>query len=296
MLQLTTLPQYYIDKYGKDKVAEVIGEKSNVLAMWLSRGSWPLTAVEKLLEFDPEPINAIKPLYTNTKIDAKLAILMPHNTGISGKAIESVMRLYNPNEMRFMRYSFNTLTIARNALAQRFLDSGCTWAFWMDSDMVIPAGDAYWFKQTTGLHQMPDVFAGVNGLMRLLHHQKKLIGCTYFAKEPDGNAQFSGGHDKLAFGRMRYSPADQIRPVDWIGFGGLLMHRDVLLDMIKTQGDEMRVKDPGVKARFGYEYSFFERLPEWTEDCSFCVRAKKAGHQTYVDFSVRAAHIGETCY
>lgn len=296
MLRLTTLPQRYIDKYGKDKVADIIGEKSNVLSMWLSRGSFPLSAVERLLEFDPEPINEIKPLYENTKLDSKLAILMPHNTGIGGKTVESVTRLYNPNEMKFIRYSFNTITIARNTLAQRFLNSGCEWAFWMDSDMVIPAGDAQWFKQATGLDQIPDMFAGVNGLMRLLWQKKKLIGVTYFAKEPNGAAQFSGGHDLLSFGRIRNSPVDQVKAVDWIGFGGVLMHRDVLLDIIKQQGDELRVKDQGVIKRFGYEYNFFERLPECTEDSSFCWRAKKAGHQTYVDFSVRAAHIGETCY
>ena len=95
---------------------------------------------------------------------------------------------------------------------------------------------------------------------------------------------------------LRYRPREEISPRDWVGFGGVLMHRDVLTDIIKTQGDEIKVRDEGITRRFGYKYSFFERLPEWTEDTSFCIRAKKAGHQPYVDFSVRAAHIGETGY
>lgn len=296
MLKITELPKQYIEKYGKERVAEVIGQKPSVLSMWLSRDSWPLEAIEKLLAFDPYPINDIKPLYQNTPIGGKLAICVPCNAPINGRSLESMMRLYNPVEMQPIRRSFNNPVIVRNCIAQIFLDSGCEWAFWHDSDMILPAGDSKWFKEATGITEIPDVFTGVNSIMRMLHHRKKLIGCLYFAKRHNGEAQFSGGHDMMLANSLRYRPRDEISPRDWVGFGGVLMHRDVLLDIIKTQGDEIKVRDEGITRRFGYKYSFFERLPEWTEDTSFCIRAKKAGHQPYVDFSVRAAHIGDSSY
>lgn len=295
MLNLTELPQQFIEKYGKEKVAEICGQTPAVISMWLSKRSFPLAAVEALLNFDPEAIHAVKPLYTNPEQSPKLAFLLPTNSGIHGHTVETILKLYNPKEMTVRRMGFNNLSFVRNSLAAWFLSQNLEWAFWLDSDMIMPAGDAKWFKDTTQL-RIPDVFAGVNSLLRMLHHKKKLIGCTYFAKREGGDAQFAGGGDLLTCNNLRNSPRDEIRAVDWIGFGGVLTHRDVFLDIIKTQGDELRERDEGVRRRFQYEYAFFDKLPGWTEDTSFCVRAKKAGHQPYVDFSVRAAHIGEHCF
>lgn len=296
MLKLTELPQQYVEKYGKDKVAEICGQPLAVISMWLSKRSFPLAAMEALLAFDPAPIHAVNPLYTEENRKAKLALLLPSLGGLSGPTVETVIRLYNPQEMTVKRMGFNTLSFVRNSLAAWFLSQDIEWAFWIDSDMVLPAGDAKWFKDTTKLDAIPDVFCGVNSILRMLHHRKKLIGCTYFAKRDMGDAQFAGGHDQLLVNGLRSRPRDEIRPVDWIGFGGVLTHRDVFLDIIKTQGDEIKVTDAGIKRRFGYDYAFFDNIPGWTEDTSFCVRAKKAGHQPYVDFSVRAAHVGEHCY
>ena len=170
MLKLTELPKNYIEKYGRDKVAEVIGQKPAVLSMWLSRDSWPIDAIEKLLAFDPAPIHAIQPFYDNTPIGDKLAICVPCNAPIYGRSMESIVRLYNPAEMQLIRRSFNNPVIVRNTIAQMFLDSGCEWSFWHDADMVMPTGDAQWFKEASGIHQIPDVFCGVNSILRLLHH------------------------------------------------------------------------------------------------------------------------------
>ena len=295
MLKLTDLPRQYVEKYGKEKVAEVCNQELAVISMWLSKRSFPLAALEALLAFDPTPIHEIQPLYTTTKLDSKLAILLPSLGGLHGAAVETLLRLYNPQEMTVRRMSFNTLSFVRNSLAAWFLAQNMEWAFWMDSDMVLPAGDAKWFNEITKL-KIPDPFAGVNSILRMLHHRKKLVGCTYFAKRDGGDAQFAGGHDPLLVNSLRTRPRDELHATDYVGFGGVLMHRDVLLDIIKTQGDEIRVTDPGIKRRFGYDYAFFDNIPGWTEDASFCVRAKKAGHQPYVDFSVRAAHVGEHYY
>ena len=65
MIDLVNLPKKYIDKYGRGRVTEIIGQSPSMVSMWLSRKRFPVEAVQKLLDFDPEPLHAVKPLYTN---------------------------------------------------------------------------------------------------------------------------------------------------------------------------------------------------------------------------------------
>jgi hypothetical protein len=76
----------------------------------------------------------------------------------------------------------------------------------------------------------------------------------------------------------------------------VLVHRSVFEDIIKTQ-PEVEVTDLAFVSKFGYKYRFFNHITEeHSEDASFCIRAKKAGHQTYVDYAVMPLHVGEAAY
>lgn len=295
-LDLTTLPERYLAALGREKLAEIVGQTENVVAMWIKRKKFPLDAVQKLLEFDPSPLAEIKPLYEAQDSGGKLIILMPSNGPVEPQAQESLMRLYNPATMAFKSVGFNNLPIARNALAAHFLNGPWQWAFWMDSDSVLPCGNAQWFKQVCGLNRLSDVYAGVNTILRLMAHNKTFVSCVYVSKSNDPSPQFAGGESHRA--DIRGGPRDEIKAVPAVGFGGVLTHRKMFEDIIASQGDEIRHASPYLKQRFGYDYSFFDPTTKETpgDDYPLCARAIRAGHQPFIDKAVFAGHVGRKIY
>ncbi len=84
---------------------------------------------------------------------------------------------------------------------------------------------------------------------------------------------------------------------DWVGFGCALVHRDVFLDVIKTQGDEIRVKNDHIKSALKYDFGFFNPVDnDIGDDISFCARARKAGHEVFVDLAISCGHVGSKVY
>lgn len=302
MLELTKLPAYYIEKYGREKVSEVTGNDNKMVAMWLSRGAFPLVAVEALLAFDPGPLHAIRPLYEKEPIAGGLAILMPLAGGPKKQAMDCLVKLHDPKEMTFLSRSFNGLSVVRNMLAASWLNGPWPWAFWLDSDMLTPCGDAEYFKRESELPDLPDAYAGMHTIYRLLAHKLKrgidarVVGVSYVSKKRGAVPQFGGGDEMRA--DLRRGPRDALKEVPWIGFGGVLTHRTVFEDIIKTQGDEIRMKPGGIGDRFGYKYAFFHPTDIETpgDDLPACRRMTRAGHKIYVDLSLAASHIGDRAY
>jgi hypothetical protein len=306
MLDLTKLPSYYIEKYGRERVAEIIEQSANVVAMWEKAGNFRLNAVQKLLDFDPEPISEIRPLYENPPTGTKLAIVMPLIGCPEPKSVDCLMRLYDKREMRYHRVAFNNLSVARNALAAWALREGFEWVYWRDGDMMEPCGDAAFFKRETGLLDLPDQFAGINTIYRLLHHRVKagradatMVSVSYPSRNNHATPQFGGGDTQSSRSEVRRGPrVTELKEVPWCGFGGVLTHRSVFEDIIRTQGDEIRMAPGGVGQRFGYEYAMFSSTDHNTpgDDIPFCIRARRAGHKIFVDLAVHAAHIGDRPY
>lgn len=297
MIDLVGLPQSYIDKYGRDKVTEVIGQGPAMVSMWLSRKRFPLDAVQKLIEFDPAPLHAIKPLYTTPEPGKKLVILMPMNGSPEPEIMDAFARLYDPKEMDFHRVAFNNLSVARNALAGHFLKGPWDWALWWDSDTIPPYGDAAAFKKLCQNPNMPDTFAGLHSIYRMLVHKKSFVSACYVGRRKGAPPQFART-DMDMRGVMKRGPRNELLESDWSGFGFVLTHRKVFEDIIATQGDEILVKNEGLRSRFGYTHAFFTPtgvdIPG--DDIPFCMRAAKAGHKVVMDLSVFAAHIGNYAY
>jgi len=296
MLALTSLPKRYIEAHGRDRVAEIIGVKTGVVAMWIARDKFPLDAVEKLLAFDPTPLHEVKPLYTNPEPGNKLLILMPCNGSPERDTMRSIMRMYDPKDMDFETIAFNNLSVVRNQLAAIWLARGHEWAFWADADSVFPCGNAAWFKQVCDLPAMPDIFAGVHTIFRLLVHKKSFVSVSYVARRKGGVPQFSGGESQRV--SLKRGPRDELLPVDWCGFGGVLMNIKVLKDIIATQGEEITVKSDFLRQRFGYNYHFFSPTNPETpgDDLPLCKRAIQAGHRPHVDLAIAAGHVGSKIF
>jgi hypothetical protein len=298
VINLVELPQSYIEKYGRDKVIEVIGQGPAMISMWLSRKKFPLDAVQKLIEFDPSPLHEIKPLYEKIELGKKLAILMPMNGPPEPEIMDAFSKLYDPKEMDFRRVAFNNLSVARNSLAGQFLKGPWDWALWWDSDTIPPYGDAEAFKKLCQNPNIPDIFAGVHSIYRMLVHKKSFVSACYIGRRKGAPPQFASGDTESMRSVMKRGPRNELMECDWTGFGFVLTHRKVFEDIIKTQGDEIRVKNEGLRARFGYDYAFFTPvgidIPG--DDIPFCIRAAKAGHKVTMDMSVFAAHIGNHAY
>lgn len=295
---LNALPAHYLATHGLAKVAEITGQSTSIVSMWTKRNKFPLDAVAKLLEFDPAPLAAIRPLYTNPEPGKKLAILMPLIGPPEPKSMDALIKLYDPREMEFKRFAFNSLPVARNALAAWFLRGPFEWSYWRDGDMVEPCGDAAYFKDAAELPQMPDAFAGIHSIFRLLVHKKTMVSVSYVSRQKSAVPQF-GGDAQMNRIEMRRGPQNRIVERQWAGFGGILIHRRVFEDIIRTQGDEIRMKsDSPIAKRFGYEYALFHPIDREMpgDDLPFCVRAARAGHPCFVDLAVQAAHIGDRAY
>lgn len=297
MFDLTQLPTYYLSHYGEEKVAEIVGLKVAVVRFWIQQSDFPLVAVQKLLDFDPAPLGEVRPLYELPNPDVKVEILLPTNRKPEPDTVEALFKLYDSRSMRFKRLGFNSLFHVRNMMAGYFLRTGTPLSYWSDDDAVPPCGDAPWYKEVTRLPDMPNAFAGLNAVHRLMASGKKMIGGSYVSRREDSVPQFAGGRSLEISELVRQGPRNQIIKRDWVGFGGVLVHRDVFLDIIKTQGAEIKA-DETIQKQLGYEYRFFSPLPgtDTGDDISFCERARKAGHEVFVDLAVALGHVGTKIY
>jgi hypothetical protein len=305
MFDLNALPDHYLGKYGREKVAEVVGQKTAIVEMWNKRSKFPLDAVARLLDFDPSPLGAITPLYGPPTIGEKMAFLVPLSGPPSPFMMDCLVRLFDPTQMWYDRFAFNCLSVSRNVLAARFLRSASNWSYWQDGDTAVPCGDAEWYKKSFNLPQMPDIFAGLHTVWRLLSHRQEkgikdatIVSGCYVGRKRGGAPQFHGGESAAVRAEIRRGPRDILKPVLWSGFGSMLVHRSVFEDIIRTQGDQIRMKPGGLGTHFNYEYGFFDPIDRETpgDDIPLANRALKAGHKCYVDLAVQAAHVGERAY
>jgi len=220
------------------------------------------------------------------------------------------------------------ITHARNKIATQLLNSPLEWMWTADDDMIFPWGDPKWFNTHTGLN-LPDKFAGLHALDRLLSHGKTLVGVTYFGRAPGRPPVFGGGLE-MNHELLKKGPRDEVRPVKWVGTGGMLTHRSVFLDIEKTFPHLSRAENHGVGQYYtSSEHDLHVAIDEvlrlcengnitaadvvhilsrakhkakihsglgMGEDVQMCVRATQAGHQPHVDLGCWAGHVGGAVY
>jgi hypothetical protein len=216
---------------------------------------------------------------------------------------------------------------ARNTCATQFLSTPCEWLLMVDDDMIVPFGQAKWFNAYTGFG-LADKFAGINALERLLSHGKSLVGALYFGRHEFGAPMYcEGANVPTEADYARKAPYDLIKPTRWVATGCLLIHRTVFEDIEKkfprlsrAQNrcgqwfstsehtamdyiDQARATLGGVldgesayKVKCLMESASAEAKANSGlgagEDVQFCIRAKEAGHQPYVDMGCLCGHVG----
>ena len=204
---------------------------------------------------------------------------------------------------------------ARNKLAKNFLKSGMEWACFVDDDNVPPFGNAALYNSFTGFN-LPDKFAGMHGVDRLLSHRKTLVGGLYRGRWPHSGPVFGEGTSAAKW--LEDGPRDELRPTQWVGFGFVLIHRSVFLDIQKcyprleeqwftsSEHDLARAVDIALNCKDLEEAMRILREARAAsnrvsnlgagEDVQFCRRAAQAGHPCFVDFGCIVGHLGEYCY
>lgn len=229
------------------------------------------------------------PIYDANWIGRDVMVGMPVYRSVNPATMMAVLALaldFGKERIRFeLEIGGALIADSRNNLAAKFLASSCPWLLMLDDDMIPAFGRAGLVR---GLCRLPDTVTDEalnrHFLQRLLNSGQKLIGCAYFERRPGGT---------LAASAREYTQAAkqhtaQMVPVQWIGTGALLIHRDVFL--------AIQEKFPELQPTNGSPYPFFRRINEHGEDVSFCHRAVQAGHQPWMDMGSPVYHYGGFCY
>jgi len=254
-------------------------------------------------------------------------LCLPFYKTTNPRTLFALMTLFDKRRMA-LSLDFGDAFVAhsRNKLADQFLRSGLEWCLMCDDDNVPPFGNAALYNQFTGFN-LPDKFAGLHGIDRLLSHGKTLVGGLYRGRWPHSKSIFAEGVQLEKY--VDAGPRDELRPTQWVGFGWVLLHRSVFLD-IEKKFPRLARKPDGTGSNFftSSEHDLveaatlaiqeldrgldFEKARELLdnglaisqrmsnlgvgEDVQFCRRAAQAGHQCFVDLGLIVGHLGEMVY
>jgi hypothetical protein len=195
----------------------------------------------------------------------------------------------------------------RNIIARSFLQLDAEWLFWVDADNINPV-------------------AAVRRLLDTAGDTKTLVSGLYFTKEENPIPVVYAHHENGRYRHLTQWERGEIIPIEAAGMNCCLMHRSVLEDIDKnyvtlrlTYGGDMAVHrddiqgdvfedvgditdDKVIDGQFRLRvYSpaepvnvpFFELRYGRTEDMGFFEKARRVGHQLWLDTSVECGHLKE---
>lgn len=189
------------------------------------------------------------------KVDAarsRVMVAIPMYKHVAPDFVEALARLHL--DFRHVRTTQNLfVTIARTKLAEKALEEGYEYIFWLDDDMIIPP------------HTIPQLVQHNLDIVGALYHQKggEYLPNIYIYKTYNKR---TGWHD---YNNIVIWEADSLVEVDGCGFGALLTKTSVFRSIPKPW-----FRDVG-----------------GGEDFYFCRKAKKAGYKIYCDTSLQCGHL-----
>lgn len=158
--------------------------------------------------------------------------------------------------------------LARNALAQRFLDSDAEWLWWVDTDMVVSSATLPALLAAADPEERPVV-----GALCCVVHDNEVAASMYVTGEHPKDGKF-------AFRYIKNYPENTMCRVDGTGCGCLLVHRSVF--------EKIDAVDPNPGLWFA-EMIVDGRLIG--EDLSFCMRLALAEIPVFVHTGIQVGHM-----
>lgn len=261
----------------------------------------------------------------------KVLIATPWQKQVSPITAFCVSQLVSRNNTAaVLHYGDAFVAHSRNTCGDVFLQSPLEWMLMVDDDMIVPFGDATWFKTFTEFDDFPEQFLAMNAIDRLMSHGKTLVGALYFGRNRKANPMYNEGCEKSEGAYARKAPYDLVKVTRWVGTGCILIHRRVLEDIEKrfpalardgkgrggqwftsteasimdslTKTRDMLSASGGLTSENAYRalvdlerivrHGRLENPLGSGEDVSFCLRAAAAGHPAYVDMGLICGHVG----
>jgi len=196
-----------------------------------------------------------------------VAIAVPHTGSVSMRWAIRLSELQMPPHTIVAKRTA-AIDLAREQTVEDALEADPEWILFMDSDVVPPA----------------------NVFQQLTRHGQPIVSGLYYMDNPDGVHPAMWRLDEYDAPSIMEKEREGLVNVDAVGFGCLLVHRDVLEDIDR----------PWFRWTKGYEdhpwdLQHLGEKPGVSEDFFFCHRAQQAGYDIYVDTTTRCIH-GKTCY
>ena len=193
----------------------------------------------------------------------------------------------------------------RNIIARHFLESEAEWLFWVDSDNVNPV-------------------ASIRRLLDTAGTTRTIVSGIYYTKEKNPIPVVYAHHEDGRYHHLTQWERGEIIPIEAAGMNCCLMHRSVLEDIDKNYvslrmsiGGDMAVHRDDIEGDVFKEKSgpndnkvidgvfhfrvysphepvnvqFFELRFGRTEDMGFFEKARRVGHQLWLDTSVECGHL-----
>ena len=241
-----------------------------------------------------------------TMRNGSIAVCMASNRGIEPHAHHSILGQFRVADLLFGHRNVTEILVvntnimrARNVVAQKFLETGFEWSFWVDDDMINPTGNPKWYKdlyETSGKPcNYPLEMLKLNALAHLTRGKHKFVSAVYPTREKSRRVVCAHGMSPKSKGELdmmdlvKKGPQHGTFPDRWVGFGCVAVHRDVFLAIQKNHPEcAPKGKDQ--------PWEFFTGNMDVSEDVAFCNRANDSGHQLYVDTSIFSLHIGKLVY
>jgi hypothetical protein len=195
----------------------------------------------------------------------KLSILVPTRDTVTSQFAYCLSQLMKINSQigidTFLFFNSNTILLnQREMLVEDAKKIKSDYVLWLDSDMVFPPTTA----------------------MRLLNHNKDIVGCNYLKRsKPNTPVAYETlfEWDKP----LSMTSKDDLVKVEGVGLGCILMKLSVFDSICKPY----------------FEFSYILKTKEWMgEDFNLLGKLRSNGHEVYIDtvLSNEVKHIGSYAY
>lgn len=184
---------------------------------------------------------------------------------------------------------------ARNVIADSFLKSDAEWLYMQDDDVIAPFGNAGLFQKIVkerSLSFPPDLM-GIVAAETLIQSGKSFVGAVYCTHDQHKMIACNLGinpkdeKDRLTIAEVqKRGPRAGLLEVEWMGFGCVVIHKQVFLDIAKASPLQRKHDEP---------IDFFDFITGG-EDVGFCRKAIKVGHKPFLNTAVWCAHLGEHAF